>query len=285
MSIQEMNVTKLELLDVSHEIISIDEETANRLALQSKNINKISLDILVNQKARLNEAEKSQATPIAQKVIIYMMLKMQEINELLSERKEQGKITCKTYIRYLIQAWYCSSHTPELQGKFHQRIAEYTQYFNEDKLKRGSKFIRMMESEADEEIGHEILALRDLEALGVQQFNIINDVFDESKKLINTQSSLLNQSNFIGFLGYSSYMEFLFAKYIDYQLKLLSEQGIPREAQTFLYNHFVIDLSHAGHDIELLNFFVDSDEIVTVINENIDVVHSLYKGILARAFN
>lgn len=280
-----MSATKLELLDISHEINSIDEETTNRLALQSENINKISLDILVKQKAKLKEAEKSQVTPIAQKVINHMMLKMPEINELLSERNDQGKITCNGYIRYLIQAWYCSRHTPEFQGIFHQRIAQYAQSFNEEKLRRGSKFIRLMESESDEEIGHENLALQDLQKLGVQQINIIDDIFDESKKLIATQSNLLNQSNFMGFLGYSSYMEFLFAKHIDYQLKLLSEQGISREAQTFLYNHFVIDLSHAGHDIELLNFFVDSDEIVTVINENIDVVHFLYKGLLARAFN
>lgn len=280
-----MSATKLELLDISHEINSIDEETANRLALQSKSINKISLDILVKQKAKLKEAEKSQVTPIAEKVINHIMLKMPEMNELLSEKNLQGKITCNGYIRYLIQAWYCSSYTPEFQCIFHQRIAQYAQSFNEDKLRRGNKFIRLMESESDEEIGHEILALRDLHKLGVQQINTADDIFDESKKLISTQSNLLNYSNFMGFLGYSSYMEFLFAKHIDYQLKLLSEQGISREVQTFLYNHFVIDLSHAGHDIELLNFFVDSDEIVTVINENIDVVHFLYKGLLARAFN
>ncbi|MBW4563350.1 MAG: iron-containing redox enzyme family protein [Mojavia pulchra JT2-VF2] len=285
MSTQEMNVTTFELLDISHEINSINAEIINKLALQSKNINKISLDRLVQQKAKLIEAERSQVAPIAQKVINRMQLKMQEIDELLSTRKEQGKITCDGYIRYLIQAWYCSSHTPDFQVLFHQRIAEYTKSFSEEKLKRGSKFVHTMESEADEEIGHEVLALRDLQKLGVQIFNKINDVFDESKSLINSQNKLLNQSNFIGFLGYSSYMEFLFAKHIGYQLELLSEAGINREAQTFLYNHYVIDLSHAGHDIDLLNFFVDNEEILNIINENIDVVHSFYKGIIARAFN
>ena len=87
-----MSATKLELLDISHEINSIDEETANRLALQSKSINKISLDILVKQKAKLNEAEKSQVTPIAQKVINYMMLKMQEINEFLLTKNHKVKL-------------------------------------------------------------------------------------------------------------------------------------------------------------------------------------------------
>lgn len=285
MSTQEMSATKLELLDISHEINSIDEETANRLALQTKNINKISLDILAKQKVKLMENEKSQVTPIAQRAINHLMLKMPEINELLSERKKQGKITSDGYIRYLIQAWYCSSHTPEFQNRFHQRMDQYAQSFDGDKLKRGSKFIQMMESESDEEIGHEILALRDLHKLGVQQFKATTDVFDEAKKLIVTQSELLEKNNFLGFLGYSSYMEFLFAKHITYQLQLFSEQGIDKEAQTFLYNHYVIDLNHAGHDIELLNFFVDSDEIVSVVNENIDVVHSLYKGIIARAFN
>ncbi|MFQ4144824.1 iron-containing redox enzyme family protein [Chlorogloeopsis sp. ULAP02] len=280
-----MSSTKLELLDISRAINSTNEEIANKLALQSKKINKISLEVLVKQKAKLMEAEKNQVTPIAQKVINCMILKMQEIDELLSERKKQGKISRDGYIRYLIQAWYCSSHTPEFQVIFHERIGLYIQSLPEHKLKEGSKFFRAMESESDEEIGHEILALRDLQQLGVQHFNSITDIFDESKNLIFTQSQLLNQSNFLGFLGYSSYMEFLFAKHIAYQLQLLSEVGIAREAQTFLYNHYVIDLSHAGHDIELLNFFVDSDEIVSVIKENINVVHSLYLGILARAFN
>lgn len=285
MSTQKMSATKLELLDISHEINSIDEETANKLALESIKINQISFEILVEQKTNLNEAEKSQVTPIAQKVTNYMMLKMQEINEFLLTKKQQGKITSNGYINYLIQAWYCSSHTPELQSKFNQRISEYSQSFHEDKLRKGSKFILMMESDSEEEIGHEFFALRDLQQLGVKQFNTSHDVFDESKQLIIIQSNLLDQSKFMGFLGYCFFMEFLFAKYIDFQLKLLIEAGIPREAQTFLFNHYVIDLSHAGHDIDLLNFFVDSDEIVNLINENIDIVYSLYKGILARAFN
>ncbi|WP_214662476.1 iron-containing redox enzyme family protein [Amazonocrinis nigriterrae] len=280
-----MSATQLELLDISYEINSRDEETINKLVLESIRINQITLEILVEQKTKLNEAEKSQVTPIAQNVTNYMLLKMQEINELLYQKKEQGKITYNGYISYLIQAWYCSSYTPELQNKFNQLISQYSQTFNEDKLRRGSKLILMMESDSNEEIGHEIFALQDLQKLGIKQFNISHDIFDESKQLITTQLGLLDQSKFIGFLGYCFYMEFLFAKYIDFQLKLLREAGIPREAQTFLFNHYVIDLSHAGHDIELLNFFADSDEIVVLINENIDVVHSLYKGILTRAFN
>lgn len=285
MSKQQMSATKLEFLDISREINSIDEETLNKLVLESIKINQITLEVLVEQKTKLNEAEKSRVTPIAQRVTNYMLLKMQEINELLLKKKEQGKITCKGYINYLIQAWYCSSYTPRLQNNFNQFISQYSKSFNEEKLSRGSQFILTMEADSHEEIGHEIFALQDLQKLGVKQFNLIYDIFDESKKLIATQSNILKPSKFIGFFGYCFYMEFMFAKYIDFQLKLLIEAGIPREAQTFLFNHYVIDLSHAGHDIDLLNFFVDSDEIVVSINENIDLVHSLYKGILARAFN
>ena len=91
-------------------------------------------------------------------------------------------------------------------------------------MRKGSKFILMMESDSEEEIGHEFFALRDLQQLGVKQFNTSHDVFDESKQLIIIQSNLLDQSKFMGFLGYCILMEFLFAKYIDFQLKLLIEQ-------------------------------------------------------------
>lgn len=55
----------------------------------------------------------------------------------------------------------------------------------------------------------------------------------------------------------------------------ISEAGINKEAQTFLYNHYVVDQGHAGENIELFNFLVDKNNIVGEIIENFNIVHEL----------
>jgi len=273
------------ILDIAQEIAETDTKKAAILALQTENISTIPLSVLARQKEKLEAIERSQLTPLAQRVRDYLKQKHGEINQVLSDKNAQEKITAEGYSRYLIQAWYCSSYTPQLQVEFSQRLTQYLESTNGSKFERGRKFIRMVDSEIDEETGHEIWVLQDLQQLGIQTFDKVAHVFEESKALISTQFDRLNRLNFIGFLGYSSYLEFLLAKHAAFKLELLSQQGIPREAQTFLYNHYVVDQHHAAEQIELFNFLIDSEENVTEVIENINIVHLLYKGLLARAFS
>lgn len=280
-----VTLSRPNIFDIATELRSVDPQKAHRLAIQTKNIGNISETVLAKEKLKLEEVERTKVAPLTQKVLDHMLQKHLEFNEMLSEKLDQGKITREGYIRYLIQAWYHTRYTPDFEALFGQKLASYLRDSSGTKFERGNKFIMLVESEVDEEAGHELWALQDLQTLGVTEFNLATDVFEQSKALIATQFDRIHRLNFMGFLGYSFYLEFWVAKYAAFQLELLTSQGIPQEAQTFLHNHYVVDQGHACDNIELLNFLIDSEEVVQEVIENMNIIHLLYSSMVARSFS
>jgi hypothetical protein len=229
--------------------------------------------------------EKNNVTPFTQKILDHMLTLHLEFNEMLANKLEQDKITKEAYIRYSIQAWYHTRYTPKFEAKFGERLVQYLKSKENTNFEKGNKFIMLVEAGVDEEEGHELWAIQDLQKLGVTEFHKVNDVFSESKALIATQFDRLNRLNFKGFLGYSFYLEFWVAKYSEFQLELLSSQGIPKSCQSFIFNHYVVDQGHAQDNIELLNFLIETEEDLQEVIDNMNIIHLLYSGMVNKCFS
>ena len=274
-----------QVFDIAYELENLDSVAKSRLNIQNTNIGHVSHKVIEKEHEKLENIEQNKVSPLTQKVIDHMLTKHLEFNEMLAEKLEQGKITKEGYIRYLIQAWYHTRYTPEFEAKFGNKLAQYTKSKTNTQFEKGNKFIMLVEAGVDEEAGHELWAIQDLQKLGVTHFNKVNDVFAESKALIATQFDRLNRLEFKGFLGYSFYLEFWVAKYSEFQLELLTSQGIPKNCQSFIFNHYVVDQGHAQDNIELLNFLIETEDDLQEVIENMDIIHLLYLGMVNKAFN
>lgn len=273
----------MSMLSISHELATQDQVKKQRLEAQTTAIRKMSDAAIERQGETLGQSQ-AKATPKTQKVLAQMDVYHQQFNEMLMAMAQTGRATKDAYIRYLIQAWYHTKYTPEFEKLFGERLAAHVKK-DTSLFDQGNKFIRLIEEEADEELGHELWALEDVRTLGgSDQVDLLHDVWPETRALVRTQFDRLNRLNFKGFLGYSFYLEFWVAKYAKAQLGIIDMVGIEKGATTFLYNHYVVDQGHAADNIELLNFLLQTDEDVDEVLDNMAVIHALYYRMIEKCF-
>lgn len=273
----------MSILSIETELSTQDQVKAQRLKAQTDAIRKMS-DAAIEKQGKALDAIEDRATPQTKRVLRQMDAYHGEFNNMLMGMAANGKASKQAYINYLIQAWYHTKFTPEFETLFGQRLAEYVKQ-DTAMFDQGNKFIRLIEEEADEELGHELWALEDVRALGgPDKIDLLKDVWPETRALVRTQFDRLNRLNFKGFLGYSFYLEFWVAKYAKQQLGMIDAVGIQKEATSFLYNHYVVDQGHAADNIELLNFLIKTDEDVDDVLDNMSVIHALYYKMIEKCF-
>ena len=272
------------IFNIDNELASLDEESIKRLRIQNKNLGQVS-DLVIEKEQHKLENLEQQATPLVRTIIEHMLDCHVEFNDMLASKLRDGKITKDSYARYLIQAWYHTRFTPEFEALFANKLAEYIKGNTKNNFEKGNKFLLLVESGIDEEAGHELWAIQDLQNLEYKHFDIVKDVYPESKALISTQFDRINRLNFKGFLGYSFYLEYWVAKYSKFQLQILESCGIPSECQSFIHNHYVVDQGHAFDNIELLNFLIDNEADATEVIDNMNIIHMLYFAMVAKSFN
>lgn len=271
--------------NINEELENLDEQSSRRLGLHNKNLGNVSIDVIQKGQQRLDGIE-SLATPLTVQVIDHMFGLHTQFNDMLAQKLVDGQTTREGYVRFLIQAWYHTSYTPEFEALFGGKLAEHIKgCVDKAKFEKGNKFILHVEAGVDEEAGHELWAIQDLKALGCASFDIQKDIFPQTKALIATQFDRLNRLNFKGFLGYSFYLEFWVAKYSQIQLEILESVGIPRSCQSFIYNHYVVDQGHAFDNIELLNFLMETQSDVDEVIENMNIIHTLYFQMASNSFS
>jgi hypothetical protein len=190
----------------------------------------------------------------------------------------------RTYVRYLMQAWYHTQFTPEFERMFGERLKDHLAA-DTSRFDSGNKFIRMIDEGADEELGHELWALQDIERIGgPETIDLREDVFPETRALVRSQFDRLNRLNFKGFLGYSFYLESYVAKHSDGQTQALQALGIAEDQLSFIRNHRLVDQGHAADNIELLNFLLVDDSDVEEVLDNMELIHCLYSRMAERCF-
>lgn len=270
-------------LNINQELNAQDAHKRQRLKAQTDAIRKMS-DAAIDRQGKALDTVEDRATPNTKRVLKQMDAYHGEFNNMLMRVAAEGRASKDAYIRYLIQAWYHTKYTPEFERLFGERLAEHVKG-DTKLLDQGNKFIRLIEEEADEELGHELWALEDIRTLGgPENIDLLNDVWPETRALVRTQFDRLNRLSFKGFLGYSFYLEFWVAKYAKAQLGIIDTVGIKKDATSFLYNHYVVDQGHAADNIELLNFVLRTDADVEEVLDNMAVIHALYFRMIEKCF-
>jgi hypothetical protein len=268
-------------LDVATELTSADPVKRERLGAQTAAIQRITDEVLQRQAQALEEEEK-QATPFTRRVLEEMTRKHLAFNQMVLRNAREGRLSQQAYGRYLIQAWYHTQFTPQFERLFGERLKQHVE-IDPSQFDTGNKFIRMIEEGADEELGHELWALEDLQRLGgPAKIDILRDVFPETRALVCTQFDRLSRLDFKGFLGYSFYLEYWVAKYGGSVLKTL---GLPKQNTSFLHNHHVIDQGHAADNIELVNFLIRTEDDLNEVLDNLEIIYCLYYRMIEKCFD
>lgn len=150
------------------------------------------------------------------------------------QRLYAGQMSVDHYKSYLRQTFHYTKDNPQIQ-------ALATVYF------RGSdrEFVRMFYKHATSEVGHDMLALNDLVALGedVSQIKGENPLPD-TIALNSFVFWQIYNGDPIGYLGYLFFLEFLPTSSGKSYMALLEKAGVPREAMSFLLEHATVDVGH-----------------------------------------
>ncbi|NWO04170.1 MAG: hypothetical protein HLX50_00265 [Alteromonadaceae bacterium] len=202
---------------------------------------------------------------------------------------ESGLITKEGLTNFFIQGWYHTRYTPKFEHLFTKLVEEKVKSHEvnlDDVDDRENKFNKMMTHDIDEEEGHELWALQDVLFLGQKDsIDVMHDVYPETKAIIWSQHDRLNRLPFIGFLGYSFYLEFMIAtRSMDILGVLNKALGTKPSDHKFIYYHYIVDQGHAIDNIELLDRMVNSEEECNEIIDNMNFIHTMYKGLTLRSF-
>lgn len=164
---------------------------------------------------------------------------LEEVHSLLAEdsalrRIRDGRIDRSQYAAMLVQ--------------LHLQVREHPQALASLALGlRGEarELVRGMLSHARAEAGHDLLALRDLEALGFASADVptLRPLPATAAILGHLHRSLLERPA-LAFLGYLFHLEFLPTHFGAELGAGLLRAGIPPEAMTFLAEHQEADLGH-----------------------------------------
>lgn len=151
-----------------------------------------------------------------------------------AQRLASGALTIEHYKSYLRQTYHYTKDNPQIQ-------ALATVYFS------GSDrdLVRLFYKHAISEIGHDQLALNDLDRLGGDTASVrIEYPLPATVALNAFVYWQIYNHNPIGYLGYLFFLEFLpTSSGADY-MQLLEQIGVPREAMSFLQEHATVYMAH-----------------------------------------
>ncbi len=200
-----------------------------------------------------------------------------------------GKVSKQGYTNYLVQGWYHTRYTPTFERLFTDRLAGHMRDNGVSMShvdSQENKFMKMLDHDIDEEEGHELWALQDILHMGKRDaIDVYSDVYPETKALVAIQFDRLARKPFVGFLGYSFYLEFFIAQHSPKFVKLLTKLfNSDRSDNAFIYYHYLVDQGHSIDNIEVLNTLVTTEEDYREVIDHMNTVHMLYKGLSLRSF-
>jgi len=159
------------------------------------------------------------------------------------KRLNEGKLSKDHYLSYLVETFHHAGQNPQLQ-------AFATMYFK-DNLR---DVIKRFYQHAISEIGHDLLALDDAVALGLDREKVMT-----SRPLATTVAFnafpffQIQKGNTIGYLGYLFHLEHLPTRDGNKIIETLKSKGIPDAALTFLQEHSTVDHAHT----KLMQNYID----------------------------
>lgn len=203
-----------------------------------------------------------------------------------------GGISKEAYSRYLIQGWYHTRYTPRFEQMFTENLEAL--FKSSPQLggfagidDKDNKFAKLSAHNIDEEEGHELWALMDIQQVGVcDKIDVMHDVYPETKAIVWSQHDRLTRLPNIGFLGYSFYLEYLIASHsLTLCDVLCAEFGSERSDNRFIYFHFLVDQGHSIDNLQLFDRLVRTEQDMKEVIDNMNFIHAMYKGMTVRALS
>lgn len=151
-----------------------------------------------------------------------------------NRRLAAGDLGLAHYKGFLFETYHNAGLNPQLQG--------YATLFVDGRPRDAfKKFFQ----HAISELGHDLLAVEDLEALGVPRDSVL-----ASSPLPETRAFFANTVYNIQSRGPAAYLSYLFhLEYTPTQngpaiMEMLRGKGVPENALTFLHEHSTVDINH-----------------------------------------
>jgi hypothetical protein len=183
-------------------------------------------------------------------------------------------LTVNHYKGFLIETYHNAGLNPQLQG--------YATFFTEERPRDAfKKFFQ----HAISELGHDLLALDDLENLGVERSLVLN-----SKPLPETKAFYSNTVVNTQKMGIPAYLAYLF--HLEYTpttqgpsiLSMLKSKGIPENALSFLHEHSTVDIQHLKLMKTYMDSFVSTTKDKEVFAQCLHECSVLHQRVLEAAF-
>ncbi len=200
---------------------------------------------------------------------------MLEINKKpWMQRLASGDFKISHYKGYLLETFHHTGINPQIQ-------AYATMFFKNNPREIVDLFCKHARSE----IGHDMAAMNDLEALGEDRKELERTHALPSTIALN--AFVLMQIQFvdpIAYLGYLFHLEFMPTRQGKRHMEELQKLGIPKEALSFLQEHATVDVGHNKMMESYVALLVnDEDKLETVIRATRYTAQLHYK-MMADAF-
>ncbi len=160
-----------------------------------------------------------------------------------------GNLTLPNYMGYLLETYHETALNPQIQ-------AFSTIFFRNNPRST----IELFYKHAISEIGHDLYAANDLQALGVEE-----DLIFKSRPLPTTKALIafvLHQIQFVSpesYLGYLFHLEFLATNQGANWVEVLKSKGVPEDAMSFLLEHAKVDIGHNNFMKKYIEELIQND--------------------------
>lgn len=150
------------------------------------------------------------------------------------ERLASGRITRREYAAILRQVFHHTRENPQLQ-------ALVTARFRGEERDLVKAFLR----HALSEVGHDELALRDLQTLGEDVVRLRSErPLPSTFALIASAFHVVEHHDPAAYVGYLFHLEYTPVQIGPRTMEALERSGIPRSAMRFLAEHATVDVAH-----------------------------------------
>ena len=190
------------------------------------------------------------------------------------QRLLSGQITLEHYQSLMTQISHHTRENPQLQ-------ALATIYFRGHQRKIIKKFYK----HASSEIGHDQLALDDLEAMGVDTSRIpYENPLPATSALLGFCFYQIYNLNPVGYLGYLFFLEFMPTGSGAAYKEALDQIGVPGNAMSFLLDHTAIDVGHNKMMEDYVACLITNEEEFQSVVYCMRVTARLYRNMITEAF-
>lgn len=184
-----------------------------------------------------------------------------------------GQLTVAQYKSVLREIYHYAKEDPQIQ-------ALATVYFRGD----DRDTVKMFLKHAISEIGHDRMALADLEVLGedISQIPLINPL-PATIALTAFPFYQIQYANPVGYLGYLYFLEHMPTVAGRTYATALAAAGVPAEAMTFLQEHTTVDVAHNRLMDEYVTRLVRTEADLAAVSYALEVTATLYGAMLTAA--